>query len=80
MIEYYEGDYRILANNGTTFGHRITRNIYSSVAAKFWMGLRDVSASTTSVTFSNCYYKYSQYNDVGVNNANMIPVRIYGVK
>ena len=80
MIEYSKGIYRTLANNNASFGHKIVQNVYTSVAAAFWMGERDVSATTTSVTISDCYYKFSQYNDVGVNNSNMIPLRIYGIK
>lgn len=55
-------------------------DIYRDVAAYFYVAHRDISVTTTGVSFSDRLYKYANEQWSRTDNNGLIPFRIYGIK
>lgn len=55
-------------------------DIYRDVAAYFYVAHRDISVTTTGVSFADRLYKYANGQWHGMANQGLIPFRIYGIQ
>ena len=66
--------------NGGRAQHNVMGQIYNEGAVCFHVVMREVTATTNNILFSDSWYKYTNQTYIAWNNDNMIPQKIYGIK